>query len=398
MPSPVCHTSLLTDEHPVVAVGRQLLPRVAVEHRRRRDPWPRAMRTRCRRCRRRRARSRASSPGRVGDADLDVRLVGKPLCRRAIHADSGQHAAGEVVGAVHPHRGVGQLHDRRLEVGGVVVGAGLVGGLRRIRRPSRWRRRARPVAAPTVRRLSCHAAPGGPVNTVGAIADSCGKASGVSASEPRIRSGLAALIAVEVRLHCACPRRARRARRCRDRTAGWSSRRAARRRRCATAAPARTARRAGRPTAPRCAAGRPRTLVLPAAWRTSRSGGPRIERSGFGCARFVGPALIAQHARAGDLGGAGDDRLLRRPAVARVAGAMPQPLASVTTTAVERRPPPRRRGPARGRLISTSPTVTSGRRASVAAASSCRNKLVSGSANRIRQFVGPMPTRAAFGR
>ena len=31
---------------------------------------------------------------------------------------------------------------------------------------------ARPVASPTVRRVSCHAAPGGPVNTVGAIADS----------------------------------------------------------------------------------------------------------------------------------------------------------------------------------------------------------------------------------
>ena len=33
---------------------------------------------------------------------------------------------------------------------------------------------SRPVAAPTVRRLSSHSAPGGPVNTVGAIAVSCG--------------------------------------------------------------------------------------------------------------------------------------------------------------------------------------------------------------------------------
>jgi hypothetical protein len=33
---------------------------------------------------------------------------------------------------------------------------------------------SRPVAAPTVRRLSSHFAPGGPVNTVGAIAVSSG--------------------------------------------------------------------------------------------------------------------------------------------------------------------------------------------------------------------------------
>src|SRR6476659_1160122 len=35
-----------------------------------------------------------------------------------------------------------------------------------------------------------------------------------------------------------------------------------------------------------------------------------VERRGIGCTRFVGPALIAEHTRAGNLGGAGDDRLL----------------------------------------------------------------------------------------
>ena len=54
---------------------------------------------------------------------------------------------------------------------------------------------ARAVASPTARRLSSQAAPGLPVNTVGAMAASAGYSFGVKACEPRIRSGLAALIA-----------------------------------------------------------------------------------------------------------------------------------------------------------------------------------------------------------
>ena len=74
----------------------------------------------------------------------------------------------------------------------------------------------------------------------------------------------------------------------------------------------------------------------------------RVERGGIGCARFVGPALIAEHAGAGDLGGAGDDRLLagrrRRASAERSAAAR----RASPTTAVsdggrggnEARPPP----------------------------------------------------------
>ena len=54
----------------------------------------------------------------------------------------------------------------------------------------------RAVAAPTPRRLSSQAAPGAPVNTVGAIAANCGYSFGVSATEPRIRSGCAAVTAL----------------------------------------------------------------------------------------------------------------------------------------------------------------------------------------------------------
>ena len=64
----------------------------------------------------------------VGGADLDVRLVGKPLRGRTIHADSAQHAGREVVGTVDPQGVLGQLHDRRLEVRGVVLGAGPIRG------------------------------------------------------------------------------------------------------------------------------------------------------------------------------------------------------------------------------------------------------------------------------
>ena len=41
-------------------------------------------------------------------------------------------------------------------------------------------------------------------------------------------------------------------------------------------------------------------------------GGPGSSGGGIGCARLVGPALIAQHAGAGDLGGAGDRPIATR--------------------------------------------------------------------------------------
>ncbi|COW60867.1 Uncharacterised protein [Mycobacterium tuberculosis] len=47
----------------------------------------------------------------------------------------------------------------------------------------------RAVAAPTPRRLFSQSAPGAAVNTVGAIAASCGYNCGVKPCEPRIRSG-----------------------------------------------------------------------------------------------------------------------------------------------------------------------------------------------------------------
>ena len=53
-----------------------------------------------------------------------------------------------------------------------------------------------PSLRPQPRRLSCQAAPGAPVNTVGAISANAEYNFGVRACEPRIKSGLAALIAV----------------------------------------------------------------------------------------------------------------------------------------------------------------------------------------------------------
>jgi hypothetical protein len=50
----------------------------------------------------------------------------------------------------------------------------------------------RPVAAPTVRAASCQSGPDGPVNTVGAICERAANEPGVSACDPRIRSGAAA--------------------------------------------------------------------------------------------------------------------------------------------------------------------------------------------------------------
>ena len=298
----------------------------------------------------------------VGDADLDVRLVGEPLCRRAIHADGGQHAAREVVGAVHPHRVVGELHHRRLEVGGVVVGAGLVGGsvkpsirsfggVERVRSPRR-----RCAGCPPMPR------PAAPVNTVGAIAAS----SAVGLRRQRLRAqdqvGFGGRDACDVGLAAGADARARRGSPCRDTTAGCRIRRAAPRRRCATAGPARTARRVGHRTARRCAADPPCTSVSPAAWRTVD--GPAVPGSsarGFGRARFVGPALIAQHAGAGDLGGAGDRRDCAGAAVA--AGFRPV-IRSRSTAVTDGRRDARAVEASDGTharpLISTSPTVTSG--------------------------------------
>ena len=215
------------------------------------------------------------------DPDLDIGLVGKPLCRRAIHADGGQHAAGEGVHSVHPHRGVGELHHRRLEVGGVVVGAGLVGGLLEavdqavggVEPSGRRADRAQVVLPLRARRTGEHRR-----GDRGQLR--------VGVRRQRLRAqdqvGVGRLDRLQVRLAARARRRARRAPRCPDMRAGCRSRRAVRPRRCATAAPARTARRVGHPTARRCAAGRPRTVVVPAAWRTSRSGGPGSSAAGSG--------------------------------------------------------------------------------------------------------------------
>ena len=149
---------------------------------------------------------------------------------------------------------VGELHDRSLEMA---------------RRHSRYRSCSaaavkssiipfvasiRAVAAPTVRRLSSQPAPGAPVKTVGAMADSSGYASGVRAVRTQDQIGVAPPGSCPGRASCGCRPRADRARLCRDRRAGHRSRRAVRRRRCGTAGPARTARRAGHRRAPRSVA------------------------------------------------------------------------------------------------------------------------------------------------
>ena len=117
-------------EDPVVAVGGQLPPRVAVRALSARGPWRPAMRTRRRRCRRRRPRSRRSCPDR--SSVMPISTYGLSVKRCAAGRSTPTAAStlpGKLSDAEHPHRGVGELHDRRLEVGGVVVGAGLVGGL-----------------------------------------------------------------------------------------------------------------------------------------------------------------------------------------------------------------------------------------------------------------------------
>jgi len=121
-------------------------------------------RSRCRRCRpsRRRVGGSFSHVG-VGDPDLDIRLSGKISLwpqgdPRPLHQDTLPEKVGR---PVHPHRGVGQLHHRRLEVGGV-LSAPVLSAACSSRRSSRLPREGVPVAAPTARRLSSHAAPGGP--------------------------------------------------------------------------------------------------------------------------------------------------------------------------------------------------------------------------------------------
>ena len=316
-------------EHPVVAVGRQLPPRVAAEH--------------CRRAVLGGGRSKrdvddvAVGDGEVGgvlqvgvgDSDLDVRLVGKPLSpqgdprrqrpARCPGSCPRRTPASWCRSAAPPTPGSGWRRCRRRSCRRPA----------RNRRSARWRRRAVPVAAPTVRRLSSHSAPGGPVNTVGAIADSSREGLRRQRLRAQDQVGVGGLDGLPGRARCGYPRPARRARRCRDTTAGWPSRRAARRRRCGTADPARTARRAGRRRAPRCVAGRraPGAGARRMADLTIRRAGSSARR--LGCARFVGPALVAEHAGTGDLGGAGDDRLL----TARVDGGLPpsdpQPLTTV---------------------------------------------------------------------
>ena len=257
-------------------------------------------------------KSASSARSVVGDADLDIRLVGKALRRRAIHADVGEHAAREVVGAVDPHRGVGELHHRRLEMRGVVVGAGLVGGRgeavdQTVGRVERGR-----SPRPTVRRLSCHAAPGRAGEH--RRRDRRERTDTPRASTPATRGSgraSAARIAVEVGCAAGADARARRGSPV-PRYDGWlsepSGSAAATIRDCRPSAHSASS-WSPESTTMRCGSARHHG-VSPAAWRTvavRRS--PGSERRGFGRTRFVGPALIAEHARTGDSRRAGDDRL-----------------------------------------------------------------------------------------
>ena len=83
-------------------------------------------------------------------------------------------------------------------------------------------------------------------------------------------------------------------------------------------------------------------------------GGPSSTRRGFGRARLVGSALVAQHAGAGDLGGAGDGRRRRRPAAPLLGVAAAAAGAAVTETARDGRRATQRTHPrARERHSST---------------------------------------------
>ena len=123
MPSPGLPHLVVDDEHPVVAVGRQPAPRVALSGSPVRAPWPPATRTTRTRCRRRRRRS-PPSPRSAVPISMYGLSVNRCDAGRSTPT-SAQHAAREVGRPVDPHRVVGQLHHGRLEVRRVVVGAGL---------------------------------------------------------------------------------------------------------------------------------------------------------------------------------------------------------------------------------------------------------------------------------
>ena len=223
-------------------------------------------------------------------------------------------AAREVVGAVHPHGGVGELHDRRLEMGGVVVGADLVGGaleavdhsVRRVEASGRRADRAHVVLPGSARRAGEHRR-----RDRRELAEVLGR-QGFGAQD---QIGGGGLDGFDV-----------------GRAAGAHARHVvddlAQIRRLAVRS---VGHRGGHH--PRLQAQRAEHVELVAgehhdalrvlphlgfacgmADRTVRR--PGVDGRRFGCAGFVWPALIAEHARTGDLRGAGDDGLpARRRAV-----------------------------------------------------------------------------------
>ena len=176
-------------------------------------------------------------------------------------------------------------------------------------------------------RLSCHSAPGAPVNTVGAIAASSPNASGRQRLRTEDQVGFCGGDAGGVGLGAGADRGHIVDRRCRGTTAAWPGRTAVGRRRGHDARL-----QAQRAQRVELIAGEHHdalwigrdvdvTAVGSAVDAAGRLAG--IQPRGFGRTGVVRPALIAQHTRAGDLGGAGDDaaggrdgRLALRPAAA----------------------------------------------------------------------------------
>ena len=195
MPSPVCHTSLLTTNTRLSRVADSFF------HASLFSTSPRAILGRRRV--ERHVDDVAVGEREVGELSRSSSVVpistyGLSVNRCAAGRSTPTAAStlpGKLSGPKTRNGVVGELHDRRLEMGGVVLGAGPVGGRGRSRRSAALAASARPVAAPTVRRLSCQPAPGAPVNTVGAIADSSAYASGVRPANPGSDRGRAARIA-----------------------------------------------------------------------------------------------------------------------------------------------------------------------------------------------------------
>ena len=237
-------------------------------------------------------------------------------------ADCSQHAAREVGCSVHPHRGVGQLYHRRLEVSGVIVCAGLVGGLLEAVdqavggvEPSRRRANRAQVVLPRRAGRAGEDRRGDRGQLRKRVGRQCLRA--------KDQVGVGRLDGLQVRLAAGA-------------RAGHVVHHLAQIRGLAGGAVG----QGGRNDAGLQAQRAQRVELVAGqhhdALRVGAHGGgarrvanltirrARVEGRGIGCTRFVGPALIAEHAGAGDLGGAGDDRLVagrRRWASARSAPA-----------------------------------------------------------------------------